>query len=73
MTTRPGSAEGRLVMPGSTVRPWGKVGAVGWKNRCDERYYMLLDKRGVVSLMPASVIEPAYEEQRHRSGARKEK
>ena len=34
---------------------FGVVGAVLW---CGERYYMLMDKVGTVSLMPASVVEP---------------
>ena len=60
-----------LVMPGKTVRPWGKVGAVGWKKLCGERYYMLVDRHGSVSLMPAFVIERAYQEQRAARQLRK--
>jgi hypothetical protein len=33
---------------------WGIVSAILW---IGERYYMLLDERGTVSLMPASTVE----------------
>ena len=33
------------------VKPWGEVCAVSWKD--GERYYMLNDRYGTVSLMPA--------------------
>ena len=35
---------------------YGEVVAVGWVG---ERYYWLLDGHGVVSTIPASVVEPA--------------
>lgn len=34
---------------------WGRIVAIGW---IGERYYWMIDKHGVVSMMPASVVEP---------------
>lgn len=44
------------LMPGDIHRIYGRVGAVGIIS--GERYYWLV-KRGVVSMMPAAVIEGA--------------
>lgn len=54
----------RVLLPGKTVQPWGKIGAVMLTG--GERYYMLIDRHGVVSLMPADVVEPAAEGQTKR-------
>lgn len=35
--------------------PWGRVRAVGLTG--GERYYWMVDERGVVAMMPASVVE----------------
>lgn len=40
---------------GTQVEPWGTVGAV--MTNGGERYYMLTDRYGVVSLMPATDVE----------------
>lgn len=40
-----------------TETPWGEIGAVLFLNK--GRYYLTRDKHGVVSLMPAFVVEPA--------------
>jgi hypothetical protein len=45
-----------IVPLGTKVVPFGEVAAVGIRE--GERYYMLVDRHGDVSLMPASVIEP---------------
>lgn len=42
-----------LIALGTKTR-WGKVAAIGW---IGERYYWLISKDGVVSLMPATVID----------------
>lgn len=44
---------------GTVVKPYGKVGAVMFTG--GERYYMLTDKHGTVSLMPWFTIENHYE------------
>ena len=38
-----------------TMTRWGKVQAVGFRD--GERWYMMIDKHGVVSLMPGPVVE----------------
>lgn len=34
---------------------WGEIVAIGFMN--GERYYWMIDKRGVVSMIPARVME----------------
>lgn len=41
---------------GERVEPYGTVEAIGLLS--GERYYWLIDKHGVVSMMPADVVEP---------------
>lgn len=38
-----------------TKTQWGKIQAISWRD--GERFYMILNKQGVVSLMPADVVE----------------
>jgi len=38
--------------------PWGTVEAISFRE--GERYYMMINKHGVVSLMPADVVEPDH-------------
>ena len=40
-----------------TVTEWGKIDMVGVTG--GERYYWMTDKRGVVSMLPADVVEPS--------------
>ena len=40
---------------GTFVKPYGKIAAISFRD--GERYYILVDKRGGVALMPADVIE----------------
>lgn len=40
---------------GTVVKPWGTVMAVGIHG--GERYYWLSNKYGVISMMPADVVE----------------
>jgi hypothetical protein len=49
---------------GSTVKPYGTVVGVGMIS--GERYYWFTDHRGVVSMMPAIVVEtiPATNKER---------
>ena len=51
-------SESPIVPLGSKVKPYGYVAAVLITG--EERYYLLLDKHNVVSLIPANVIEPEY-------------
>jgi len=44
---------------GTLIKPYGKIAAVGMLK--GERYYWLCDTWGVVSMMPASLIEKMYE------------
>lgn len=44
-----------MILMGRTVKPYGKVVAVGIRD--GELYVMLLDKHKVVSLMPMQAIE----------------
>ncbi len=39
---------------GEYIKGYGKIIAIGWVG---ERYYWLKDKDGVISMMPASLIE----------------
>lgn len=57
---------------GSAVKPYGKVGSVLCGLRVGERYYILLDKHKSVALMPATLIEPMYEQQHRRRKDAKE-
>lgn len=50
-----------LVPIGTAVRPYGSVQAVGLIQ--GERYYWLIDKQGIVSMMPADDIERRAREQ----------
>jgi len=43
------------IIPLGTVTSWGKVDMVGITG--GERYYWMTDRRGVVSMMPADVVE----------------
>jgi len=43
-----------LVALGTEIKPYGRISAVGWVG---ERYYWLVNKRGDVSMIPASIIE----------------
>lgn len=47
----------RRHLPIDTKTPWGPIGAVGVVG--GERYYWMIDKHGVVSMMPACVVEEA--------------
>ena len=50
------------LLPGEfVIRPWGRISAVLLTG--GERYYMLVNGQGAVALMPADVVEPAYDEQ----------
>ena len=49
------------IVPIETKTKWGKISAILMKE--GERYYMLLDKKGVVSLLPADVVENGYLEE----------
>ena len=42
-----------------TKTMWGPIAAVG--NRGGERFYMMIDKNGVVALMPGPVVEEQFE------------
>ena len=44
---------------GTVVKPWGKIGAV--LVTCGEPYYMMQGKGGVVSLLPAKMVQHHYE------------
>jgi len=44
-----------VLMPGTAVKTYGKIGTVVWTG--GERYYMCIDKKGTVSLMPAETVE----------------
>lgn len=41
-------------LPLGTRTNWGIIKAVGW---IGERYYWIVDKFGVVSMIPASIVE----------------
>lgn len=43
-----------MIPLGTQIPPYGKVVAVGWVG---ERYYWMVDNKGVISMMPASMIE----------------
>jgi hypothetical protein len=43
------------IVPIGTQTPYGKIAGVLF---IGERYYLLINKEGVVALMPADVIEP---------------
>ena len=43
-----------IVKIGTEVKPYGKVGAILFVG---ERYYLMINKSGAVSLMPANLIE----------------
>ena len=49
-------AQAQLLNIGDNVAHYGKVAAILWIG--GERYYMLTSRKGVVSLMPASAVEP---------------
>lgn len=49
------------LMLGTVVKPWGKIGAVLLTD--GERYYHLIDKHGMVSMMPADVVEAAAKDE----------
>jgi hypothetical protein len=50
--------EATMLMPGDATE-YGVVGAVlSFGGRIRERYYMLTDSDGVVSLFPADMVEP---------------
>ena len=40
---------------GTVIEPWGKLVAVGFVG---ERYYWFISKYGVITMLPASVVEP---------------
>lgn len=46
---------------GTTVNPWGEIGATLLTG--GERYYHLIDKRGGVSMIPGFEVERMYSEQ----------
>lgn len=52
--------KGRPLMLGTNVNPWGKIGMVGVTG--GERYYWLTDDRGMVSMIPADMVENAARE-----------
>ncbi len=43
---------------------WGIVTAVAWLG---ERYYFFVDKYGVISMLPACVVEEELNEEQHSS------
>ena len=45
------------MVPIDTPTQWGKVAAIRFAD--GERYYFLVDKHGMVSMMPACVVEPS--------------
>ena len=46
------------IMSLGTQTDFGIIVAVGWVG---ERYYWLIDRHGVVSMMPACVVEPHHD------------
>lgn len=44
-----------MLMVGAVVPPWGRVVAVGTTG--GERYYWLSGKSGIVSMIPAAMLE----------------
>ena len=58
---------GMKIIPLGAKTHWGKIAAVGIRD--GERYYMMVDRHRVVSLMPAAIVEGSFEQ----TGAGKEK
>ena len=49
-----------------TVTEWGRIDMIGSLE--GERYYWMTDSRGVVSMMPADVVEPSVTAQQPAQG-----
>lgn len=61
MTSARSTPSGTAIVPiGEWIEGYGEVQMVGFTG--GERYYWLLGTQNVVSMMPACVIEPLYEE-----------
>lgn len=51
-----GPVRRRFFLPLGTRTRWGSVDGIGIVG--GERYYWILDKHGIVSMMPACAVEP---------------
>ena len=47
-------AQNNSILPLGTKTQWGKIVMIRWVG---ERYYWMIDKYGVISMMPADMME----------------